>query len=71
VCECVSFYYIMRDCVLFLSCIVGLCIICCMLVNCTRSVCGGIVVSLTYVCLILTCSISGGGIADYGFFGTK
>jgi hypothetical protein len=44
--ECISFYYKMQDCVFsILSCIVGLCIICCMLVNCTRSVCGGIVVS--------------------------
>jgi hypothetical protein len=51
----------MRDCVF----------ICFMLANCSLSVRGGIVVSLRYVCLILTCSISGGFIADYGFFGTK
>jgi hypothetical protein len=44
---------------------------CCMLANCTRSVCGDIVVSLTYVCPILTCSIFGGCITNYGFFGTK
>jgi hypothetical protein len=42
--------------------------ICCMLANCTWSVCGGIVASLMYECLILTCSISGDCIDNYGLF---